>query len=89
MADLNLYGAASVTLNQKDENLCSDDHICKKEVDGKSDAICNGTAVTYVLSIAIVNLSSNVFILVQGVHDCGAVQGEVHVLGPSGLRTSS
>ena len=40
--DLNLYGAASVTLSRMDQNMCSD-AVCEEEVAPNISKICNGT----------------------------------------------
>ena len=44
--DLNLYGAASVTLTPQDQGLCNDD-ICGSEVANNQQRVCNGTNQKY------------------------------------------
>ena len=45
-ADLNLYGAASVSLSRVDQETCSE-AVCEDEVASNIGKICNGTSHKY------------------------------------------
>ena len=45
-ADLNLYGAASVSLSRMDQETCAE-AVCEEEVASNIGKICNGTTQKY------------------------------------------